>query len=617
MVIQAWLSIFLMLIACCRCDPTASSAGIDAVLGYFCETAYQDPTDRSWTYGGVCYNFQHLQHVSSGKGADGDIFISDELKWVVLAWRGTEITSLSDVSADTNIRKVPCILNGQSCGTVHGGFYDAYNSTLRLWNIPQYSQYQFFITGHSLGGALAVLSAVDLQLRGYNITGVATFGQPRVGLQDFINYFNSLNIPFTRYVKTYEGQVDYITVAPPNWPNMNGSVQLLCYDCRWSVDFFNLLSLHGITGYADVLRLMSNSGSACTPGLFNLTYTPIKFYYDWTVSLNNLTRGSIVKATLLSTDSDTVAACIFSSNQVYAYTRAPCNNITSAVLFGKSNAYIYPSTKSATLTKDDTYRLILQNYNSVESARVNYTYLVILPVPSEPRNLSFISATANSVAIKWDAPLTTGVPESITLYYVSYVTASGDTGNVTIPGNFNSYNYTGLSPHVWHSFTVTAFNGRYWSAPSISFTGFTLHPAPPNALSTTRNVTRFLHVVNITLVGYDDNSWYYFSSGEDCLGAMNGKRRLNDSTAQVYVMLPDGTYSTCYGYSDAQYDAEFTVQASVPAFTVGAITTSQNTMAPTNGIQTTQDGVVAGGSKLEVTKFFTLCTMISIFGMIQ
>lgn len=50
-----------------------------------------------------------------------------------------------------------------------------------------------FITGHSLGGALATLYSTMLYWNGENemtskIAAVYTFGQPRVGDQDFANY---------------------------------------------------------------------------------------------------------------------------------------------------------------------------------------------------------------------------------------------------------------------------------------------------------------------------------------------------------------------------------------------------------------------------------------------
>lgn len=48
------------------------------------------------------------------------------------------------------------------------------------------------ITGHSLGGALAILCAVDFQQSFGNVDLVYTFGQPRVGNDKFAAYYTSI-----------------------------------------------------------------------------------------------------------------------------------------------------------------------------------------------------------------------------------------------------------------------------------------------------------------------------------------------------------------------------------------------------------------------------------------
>lgn len=46
----------------------------------------------------------------------------------------------------------------------------------------KYPHKKIYITGHSLGGALALFAAVELSLN-YTVTAVYTYGQPRVGNQ--------------------------------------------------------------------------------------------------------------------------------------------------------------------------------------------------------------------------------------------------------------------------------------------------------------------------------------------------------------------------------------------------------------------------------------------------
>jgi hypothetical protein len=68
-------------------------------------------------------------------------------------------------------------------------------------------------TGHSLGGALASLSAVKLaeeNIVSWNQTKIVTFGQPRVGNNVFANYLNSKPVEKARV--TTRG--DIVTISP-------------------------------------------------------------------------------------------------------------------------------------------------------------------------------------------------------------------------------------------------------------------------------------------------------------------------------------------------------------------------------------------------------------------
>ena len=48
-----------------------------------------------------------------------------------------------------------------------------------------------YFTGHSLGGALAVLSALEFARQGFPVAAVITFGQPRVGNAAFRDLYNA------------------------------------------------------------------------------------------------------------------------------------------------------------------------------------------------------------------------------------------------------------------------------------------------------------------------------------------------------------------------------------------------------------------------------------------
>jgi len=104
---------------------------------------------------------------------------------VIISFRGTVLTSILDWLEDLNFFQTEAIC--PACG-VHEGFYEAYMSIradfVKYVHLAEqaYPNSEIVITGHSLGGALAYLAAVDLSLNeGINVTTSYTFGQPRVG----------------------------------------------------------------------------------------------------------------------------------------------------------------------------------------------------------------------------------------------------------------------------------------------------------------------------------------------------------------------------------------------------------------------------------------------------
>jgi len=80
---------------------------------------------------------------------------------------------------------------------VHLGFYDAYmeiayevKSQVQLI-LSKYRDSKIYVTGHSLGGAMAVLSALDIKATFGRIDHLYNYGQPRVGNKKFADYFEN------------------------------------------------------------------------------------------------------------------------------------------------------------------------------------------------------------------------------------------------------------------------------------------------------------------------------------------------------------------------------------------------------------------------------------------
>ncbi|HED15989.1 MAG TPA: lipase family protein [Gammaproteobacteria bacterium] len=103
----------------------------------------------------------------------------------ILAFRGTEL-NLRDIKADIKARLVPVEHKGKTV-QIHGGYMNQFAS-LRKDIIAELARdeakdLQLFITGHSLGGALAITAVKFLAS---DITGACyTFGSPPVGTKTF------------------------------------------------------------------------------------------------------------------------------------------------------------------------------------------------------------------------------------------------------------------------------------------------------------------------------------------------------------------------------------------------------------------------------------------------
>jgi triacylglycerol lipase len=134
--------------------------------------------------------------------------------WSIYDWISNIAFNLSQV-------KPYASMDESSKVKVHYGFLSQYKAIrgqirtelYKLSSIMGKPDHIYF-TGHSLGGALASLHALDFQFKGFTTSeniSVATFGCPMIGNAEFVESFNK-RIPLNyRYVN---GD-DYITKLPP------------------------------------------------------------------------------------------------------------------------------------------------------------------------------------------------------------------------------------------------------------------------------------------------------------------------------------------------------------------------------------------------------------------
>lgn len=140
------------------------------------------------------------------KNGSQAIIVSNDT-FYVLVFRGTEVDSMQDIKADLNAKTIVCEMGGK----VHKGFNEAF---LELhMDIQTYlddnlqDNKPLFITGHSLGGALATIATKKLTFK-YGIAGCYTFGSPRVGDEEWMN---NIKTPIYRLVNS----ADPVTMLPP------------------------------------------------------------------------------------------------------------------------------------------------------------------------------------------------------------------------------------------------------------------------------------------------------------------------------------------------------------------------------------------------------------------
>ncbi|MCC9601062.1 lipase family protein [Stieleria sp. JC731] len=126
----------------------------------------------------------------------------------VIACRGTEPTEWNDIKADANAASVLA----ETVGRVHRGFKREVDD---LWPMIETAlldnRQPLYFCGHSLGGAMATISAGRCFLShiASSPEELFTFGSPRVGDKRYINY---VQLDHYRYVNNN----DIVTRVPPS-----------------------------------------------------------------------------------------------------------------------------------------------------------------------------------------------------------------------------------------------------------------------------------------------------------------------------------------------------------------------------------------------------------------
>lgn len=144
-------------------------------------------------------------------------YIIESPSSIYLVFRGT--VALTDWTANLDARSIPYPYVPNS-GFVHKGFnsiYESMRNTVLRKLAGLSSTKTLYITGHSLGGAIATLAALDIAVNShFRQPIICTFAAPRVGNLQFTIAFNNT---IDQSIRVINAQ-DHVPSVPP--PEISG-----------------------------------------------------------------------------------------------------------------------------------------------------------------------------------------------------------------------------------------------------------------------------------------------------------------------------------------------------------------------------------------------------------
>lgn len=242
--------------------------------GIFCQEVYQNFSD-DLRFGGLT----EKPFLISDNKTDTQCAILRDSAEIIIVFRGSE--SSFDWETNLNTRQeraefeqkvireeivaeqeqvYPYEEKSDSGALMHRGFIKAYFSVRERIHeyISNRELSRVITTGHSLGGALATLCAVDIQYNFSNKVSIEgyTFGAPKVGNDGFRQSFNRRVPNNYRFVHG----MDIVPELPRWWQGYRHVDKEFRIGQRFSLDFLSQrFKDHAIARYIYVLRTMNKS----------------------------------------------------------------------------------------------------------------------------------------------------------------------------------------------------------------------------------------------------------------------------------------------------------------------------------------------------------------------
>lgn len=238
--------------------PTGFSKGLALFLADCCLQAYNKPGFIGAF--SVPHDYTLVGSITASAFGTIDLYgyIMESPDSIVISFRGSRTNP--DWIADASILQAYFPYTRIKL-KIHSGFASIYNAcrqqiidTLSTLNDSK----QLFVTGHSLGGALAILCTLDAAVNTvYKSPVMYNFGSPRVGNAKFAQVYNEIINNSIRVVNTY----DIVPLLPPTAVHPPLSNNIIFYRhvkdlATITVQTGSIMKNHLIESYAEGLNAL-------------------------------------------------------------------------------------------------------------------------------------------------------------------------------------------------------------------------------------------------------------------------------------------------------------------------------------------------------------------------
>ena len=177
------------------------------IFAYLSNIAYEDENIiRELLSEHDLQNFEYIEE------SETQSFVISNNDFTVITFRGTD--GIADWFGNLDV-----FATDLEHGKVHSGFYEAYKDVeekLKPWiERAMTDSHQFFLTGHSLGGAIALITAIEnFSLVENILKGIYTFGQPKTTNGRLANFLSqSISGKYQRFLN----DDDIVPRVPPGY----------------------------------------------------------------------------------------------------------------------------------------------------------------------------------------------------------------------------------------------------------------------------------------------------------------------------------------------------------------------------------------------------------------